>query len=183
MRIPRLVTQDSGQDVERDVAAFPQQGATATTGTALPDSIVPVSTETILERLKERDQEDSIMLRSIDDRLEALKSETEQLIRARARIAGVQRPVRPQPDDVVPSHGAAPVALSRAMQILHMLANAPKAATTEEVSNAISGSDPDRIRQTLYDLSSKAKTVDHVGRSTWKISAKGRAKLQEAATR
>lgn len=146
---------------------------------AAENSAVQYSATSILERLKERDREDEQMLLVIERRLAELAAERDELLRARLKLTRAVT-VTPIVNGAV-AGASAPEELSVRKQILRALAANPKGVSTAELSATIRAPTSDTVRQSLYDMASKAKTVERAGRAFWRITPKGRDALQGGA--
>lgn len=136
-----------------------------------------IGADALLERLREREAEDAQLLRMVRERRTQIRQEDALLAQAEAKLSGTPT-VGPAPIPAQPSViGQAEVSVRR--RVLMFLGTCGgKGTSTEAVSASMSDVPLGAVRQALYDMASKPKTIERIGASTWRITAKGRDLLQ-----
>jgi hypothetical protein len=127
--------------------------------------------EQVRERDRVRYEEDTKLLAEVQEQLAALDARITELKTLQARLMkGLGMTESNAPEEEGPS---------ARMRILVFLSE-HKRASTVEIADSIRTIPQLTIRQALYDMSSKSKTVERVGPSLWQLSPRGRLIIKGA---
>jgi hypothetical protein len=133
----------------------------------------------LLAHIKAREAEDAELLMAIRARRAQLRDEDAELAEAEAKLT--RKAVPPKPPIAHRDHEAVvEPGTSVRKRILMFLAEHGR-SSTDAVIAAMVGASPVTVRQSLYDMASKPKTVRRAGPAMWEITPRGRATLQGAA--